>query len=97
MLDEHLADRVVVQVGVDGLAAELGEGVKVFAERSVFFVLRFEDGCDALGQLGNLLRKLSDGLFPVGYVGQLVIEEEFEDVNQLVGDSMESSKAIRLS
>ena len=68
-----------------------------FSRNAAFFLLRFEDGRDALGQLGNLLRKLSDGLFPVGYVGQLVVEEEFEDVNQLVGDSMESSKAIRLS
>jgi hypothetical protein len=26
MLDEHLADGVVVEVGIDGLAAEFGEG-----------------------------------------------------------------------
>ena len=85
MLDQHLPYSVVVEVRINGLAAQLGEGIKVLAECGILFVLRFEDCRDAFGQLWNLLRELGDGLFPVGYVGQLVVEEEFEDVNQLVG------------
>ena len=49
VLDEHLLDGGVAEVGVDGLAAEVGEGLELFAEVGVLFVLGFEDGGDALG------------------------------------------------
>lgn len=41
------------EVGVDRLAAELGEGGKVLAEGSVLFGLVLEDGSDAAGEVGD--------------------------------------------
>ena len=82
MLDEHLSDGVVGEVGVDGLAAEFGEGKEVLAEGGVLLVFRFEDGGDAACEIGNLLGELGDGLFPVDLVGLTVLEEEVEDFDQ---------------
>ena len=56
MLDEHLADRGVGEVGVDGLAAEFGEGLKVFAEVGILLVFGFEDVGYAAGEVGDFLR-----------------------------------------
>jgi hypothetical protein len=78
VLDEHLADGVVVEVGVDGLAAERGEGMEVFAEGGILLVLGFEDGGDAAGEVGDLVGELGDVFFPVGNVGIAVVEKELE-------------------
>ena len=83
MLDEHLADGVVGEVGVDGLAAEFGEGLEVLAEGGILLVLGFEDGGDAASEVGDLVGELGDGLFPVGDVGVAVVEEKLEDFDQV--------------
>lgn len=85
MLDEHVADGVVGEVGVDGLAAELGEGLEVLAEAGVAVVLGEEDGLDGSGEVFDLGGELIDGILPVGDVGLLVFEEESEDFDQLFG------------
>jgi hypothetical protein len=85
MLDEHLADGVVGEVGVDGLAAEGGEGLEVLAEGGILLVFGFEDGGYATGEVGDFLGELGDGLFPVGDVGEFVTEEAFEDFDEFAG------------
>ena len=85
MLDEHLADGVVGEVGIDGLAAEFGEGLEVLAEGGILLVLGFEDGGDAASEVGDLVGELGDGLFPVGDVGVAVVEEKVEDFDQVLG------------
>jgi hypothetical protein len=84
MLDEHLADGVVGEVGVDGLAAELGEGLEVFAVGGVLRVLGFEDFGYAVGEVGDFFGELEDGLFPVDLVGLAVLEEELEDFDEVI-------------
>lgn len=83
MLDEHFADGIVGEVGVDGLAAEFGEGGEVFAEGGVLAELVFEDFGYAVGEVGDLGGELGNGIFPVDFVGLLVFEEEFEDFDEL--------------
>ena len=79
MLDEHVLDGGIGEVGIDGLAAEVGEGLEVFAEGGVALVLGGEDFVDAVGEVRDFGGELGDRVFPVGDVGLLVVEEELED------------------
>jgi hypothetical protein len=85
MLHKHVADAVVGEVGIDGLAAEFGERLEVFAESPVAIVLGQQQGLDGSGEVFYLGGELVDGVFPVGDVGLLMIEEELEDVNEFFG------------
>ena len=85
VLDEHFADGVVGEVGIDELTAEFGEGGEIFAEGGVLLELFFEDFGYAVGDVGDLLGELCDGVFPVDFVGLFVFEEELEDFNELFG------------
>jgi hypothetical protein len=85
MLDEHLADGVVGEVGIDGLAAEFGEGLEVLAEGGILLVFGFEDGSDAASEVGNLVGELGDGLFPVRNVGVAIVEKKLENFDQVFG------------
>ena len=85
VLDEHLLDGGVGEVGVDGLAAEVGEGLELCAEVGVLLVLGVEDGGDPEGEVGDLFRELEDGLFPVDLVGLAVVEEELQDFDEAFG------------
>lgn len=96
MLDEHLADGVVGEVGVDGLAAERCEGVEVFAEGGVAGVLAFKDGGDAASEVGDFLGELEDGIFPVDFVGLSMLEEELKDLNEGFGLVDGSIEGLRL-
>lgn len=86
------------EVRVDGLAAEFGEGLEVFAEGAVLLELAFEDGGYAFGEVGDLLGEPGDGFFPVDLVGLLVLEEEFEDFDELFGggDGVVEGDAVAL-
>ena len=98
VLHEHLADAVVGEVGVDGLAAEFGEGLKVFAEGGILLELAFEDPGYAFGEIGDLLGELDDGFFPVDLVRLFVLEEELENLDELFGrgDGVVEGDAVAL-
>jgi hypothetical protein len=85
VLDEHFADGAVGAVGVDGLAAELGEGLEVFAEGGVLLVLGLKNVRDAGGKFGDFLCELGDGGLPIYLVGLAVLEEELEDFDEVFG------------
>ncbi len=51
----------------------------------VLRVFVVEDFGDALGEVGDLLGELEDGLFPVDLVGLAVLEEELEDFYEVFG------------
>jgi hypothetical protein len=85
MLNEHLADGIVGEVWVDGLAAEFGEGPEVLTEGGILLVLGFKDGGDAACKVGNLLSELGYSFFPIDLVGLAVLEEEFENFDQTFG------------
>jgi hypothetical protein len=85
VLDEHLLDGEVGEVGVDRLAAEVGEGLELFTEVGVLLVLGFEDFSDASGEVRDLLGELEDGFFPIDFVGQAMLEEVLEDFDEVFG------------
>ena len=49
-----------------------------------------------VSEIGNLFGELGDGLFPVDLVGLRVLEEEFEDLDELFrgGDGVVEDDAI---
>ena len=85
MLDEHLADGVVGEVGVDGLAAERGEGLECFAEAGVTLQLCVERLDRTSCQFRNALRELPNCILPVRECWVGVVEEELENLDQIVG------------
>jgi hypothetical protein len=95
MLDEHLADGVFGKVRIDGLAAELNEGGEGFAETRVTLVFLFEDFRDCLSEVRDLLAEFEDGFLPVCFVLVGVLEEAIENLDEILGVVMESSKAMR--
>ena len=91
-------DGRVGEVGIDGLAAEVGEGLEVLAEGGVALVFFGEDFVDAGGEFGDFGGELSDGILPVGNVWLLVVEEELEDFDELcgIGDGFVEGYAVVL-
>jgi len=71
VLDEHLFDGLIFEVGVDGLAAKLGEGVETFDEGRVGFALVRDEGHGAFGNVGDSAGELAGGLVPA-FVKRLV-------------------------
>jgi len=98
VLDEHVLDGGVGEVGIDGLAAEVGEGLEVLAEGGVALVFFGEDFVDTGGAFGDFGGELGDGILPVGDVGLFVVEEELEDFDELfrVGDGIVEGDAAVL-
>ena len=73
-----------MEVGVDGLSAEVGEGIIGGAVFRVGLALVCEDREDVGGEFGELAGELLDGFAPVGDVLMLVGKEKLQDVDQLL-------------
>jgi hypothetical protein len=85
MLDEHLFDGFVFEVGVDGFSAEVGEGGEAFDEDLVCLALRFDECHCSSRDLGNALGEFADGAVPVFLMGLAIFKERTEDVNEFDG------------
>lgn len=88
VLDEHLFYGRVFEIGVDGVAAEVGEGGEALDEGAVGFVLGFNDGHCALGHLRDAQGEFADGAVPFFDDRFAELEEGVQDVDELlrVGD-----------
>src|ERR1019366_5003165 len=83
MLDEHGLDGFDREVGIDGLAANVVEGVEALDELGVGAALGFDLVFDALGDGGDALLEGGDGLVPFFVVGLAVAEEDLEQFDEV--------------
>jgi hypothetical protein len=82
VLDEHLLDGGVGEIGIDAAPGELRKVGKRLDETPVCFALLFDDFDEAAGEFGNAVPKLADGALPFGVRGRCVAEEGVESVNE---------------
>src|SRR5208337_128997 len=85
MLDDHLLHGGVRQVGVEGLAAELGEVVKCLDKALVGEMFPPDQFQECGGVLRQLIFELIDRSLPFLKMGRLVGEEGLEGFNELFG------------
>ncbi|MGB8130737.1 MAG: hypothetical protein WCG81_13165, partial [Candidatus Angelobacter sp.] len=90
MLDEHGLNRVVRQVGVDGLAAEQDKALKAGDELLVGLALFFNNGFDGGGDLRNAAGKVRYGGFPFLMLRLTVLENSLSRSTRLSGSVMSS-------
>ena len=65
VLDEHLLDGFVGEVGVDGLAAEGVEGIEALDEGGIGASLLLDILLDRLGELRDVVLEVGDGFVPL--------------------------------
>ena len=83
MLDEHGLDGFDREVGIDGLAANVVEGVEALDELGVGAALGFDLVFHALGDGGDALFEVGDGFVPFFVVGLAIAEEDFEQLDEV--------------
>jgi len=83
VLDEHLFDGVIFEVGVDGFAADIGEGGEALDESLVGFALGRDELHGSGGYVGDFDGELADCIFPFLDVGLAVFEEISKDFDEL--------------
>jgi len=85
VLDEHLVYCFVFEAGVDGFAAEVGEGGEGFAECLVGAVLFGDEFERAVSDVWDAGGEFADGAVPVFLVRLAVFEKGAEDIDELYG------------
>jgi hypothetical protein len=85
VLDEHLLYRFDGKVRIDGLAANIVEGVEALDEGGIAAALLFDLVLDRLGELRDVVLEFGDGFVPLLDVGLAVGEELFEQLDKVLG------------
>src|SRR5438445_11583143 len=85
MLHQHALDRLLRQVGIDGLLAECVEIFEAADESRIAFLLLVNSLGNGGGEFRNALGEITDSFFPLLDVGSLVIKELVDDGNQGFG------------
>ena len=85
VLDEHLLDRFDRQVGIDGLAAELVEGVEALDEGRIGLALLLDLLLDRLGDLRDVLLEFGDRCVPFLVVRLAIGEELLQQLDEVAG------------
>ncbi|HEV7676276.1 MAG TPA: hypothetical protein VGQ12_17220 [Candidatus Angelobacter sp.] len=84
MLDEHGLNRVVREVGIDGLTAEQDKALKAVNELFIGFALFFNDPFDGDGDFRNAAGKVGYGGFPFLMLRLTVLEKLLEQIDKVV-------------
>ncbi len=95
VLDEHGLDRVVRQVGIDGLAAEQDEALKAGDELFVGLALFFNDPFDGGGDFRNAAGKFRYGGFPFLMLRLTVLKNSLSRSTRLSASVMSSFRPWR--
>ncbi len=67
MLNEHLLDRVIRKVRIDGGAAELGKTSERLGKRGIFFSLLADEFFEIVSEIVNAFFETLDRLFPLNF------------------------------
>src|SRR3954453_3711466 len=84
MLDEHGLNRIVREIGIDGLAAEQDEALKAGDKLFVGLALFFNDALDRAGDLRDAAGKVGYGGFPFLMLRLTVLEKLLEQIDKVI-------------
>ena len=83
MLNQHLLDCRHREIGIDGLAAELIEGVEALDKSRISAALLLDFGGNRARDLRNVVFEFGGGLVPLLVVRLAIAEEFFQQLDQV--------------